>query len=63
MFKKKKKFEKDLMTNKVMTNAIVKISADLSNTRIKNLSIRLDKFLVKDCNFWAQTEQIGRAHV
>lgn len=52
MFKKKKKFEKDLMTNKVMTNAIAKISADLSNTRIKDLSIRLDKFLVKDCNFW-----------
>ena len=51
MFKKKKKFEKDLMTNKVMTNAIAKISADLSNTRIKDLSIRLDKFLVKDCNF------------
>lgn len=52
MFRKKKKFEKDLMTNKVMTNAIAKISTDLSNTRIKDLSIRLDKFLVKDCNLW-----------
>ena len=52
MFRKKKKFEKDLMTNQVMTKAIAKISTDLSNTRIKNLSIRLDKFLVKDCNMW-----------
>ena len=52
MFRKKKKFEKDLMTNKLMTNAIAKITSDLSNTRIKNLSIRLDKFLVKDCNMW-----------
>ena len=42
----------DLLATGGTTNAIAKISADLSNTRIKDLSIRLDKFLVKDCNFW-----------
>ena len=51
MFKRKKKpFEKDLLTNRIQVEPITKIAIDLNNTRIKNLSIRVDKFLVKDCN-------------
>lgn len=51
MLKRKKKlFEKNLLTNEIQVAGITKIAMDLSNTRIKNLSICVDEFLVKECN-------------